>query len=579
MEKYLENYSRWLESAKVNEETKKELIGIKNNDSEIKERFSQNLVFGTGGLRSTMKAGTNGMNIYTVAQATQGLADYINKQNLGSRGVVIAYDSRLNSELFAKTSAAVLAANEIPVYIFDELRPTPILSFAIRELGCIAGINITASHNPKEYNGYKTYWEDGAQLSLERADEVSAAIRAADIFDDIKSTDYDLAVKNGKIRILEKDFDEKYIEAVIGQQVNKSAFAEIESNPLKVVYTPLHGTGYRLVPEVLRRVGMGEENIFTVDEQMNPDGNFTGVDYPNPEFPEVFECGKKIAEEIGSDLIIATDPDADRVGTMVKTKNGEFVTLTGNQIGALLTEYIVTAYERTNRMPPEPYIVKTIVTTELVTKFCRDHNILMYNVLTGFKFIGEVIKKHEDAGHGTFLLGFEESYGYLKGTYARDKDAVVATMLICEMAAYYRSKGMTLHDALIAMFEQYGYYKEGVANIAMPGLDGADKIKNMLNNLRNDPPKTLAGEKVIAIRDYEKKTICDLRTGETSDTGLPVSNVLYFETEKNNVAVIRPSGTEPKVKLYFLVHGITEEAADNTVEAFKRDMNTIIGIY
>ncbi len=578
MEQYLEHYQRWLTSSKVDEATKAELAAIGQDDTELRIRFSAPMTFGTAGLRSVMKAGISCMNVYTVAHATQGLADFIIAEGEGQRTVVIAYDSRNNSRLYAETSAQVLAANGIRCYLFSELRPTPVLSFAVRELGCIAGINITASHNPKEYNGYKTYWQDGAQLSLEQADAVYACINAVDIFDGVKKMSYEEALQAGLITVLERDFDEKYMEKVVAEQVNPAAFDEVKDTPLKVVYTPLHGAGYRLVPEVLRRVGLPQDCLITVDAQMDPDGNFTGVEYPNPEIAAVYTEGIRLAKEVDSDLIIATDPDADRVGTMVRTESGEFVPLTGNQIGALLTEYIVTAYERTGTMPPEPFMVKTIVSTELVTRFCKDHNILLYNVLTGFKFIGEMIVKHENLGHGSFLLGFEESYGYLKGTYARDKDAVVATMLICEMAAYYRTKGMTLYDALQSLYDRYGHYREGVANVAMPGLDGADRIKAMLDGLRATPPATLAGEKLAYVRDYETQLITELATGKTESTGLPKSNVLYFETTEGNVAVIRPSGTEPKVKLYLLVHGDTAAEAERVAAAFKNDMSAAVGI-
>lgn len=566
MEKYLENYIRWLESDKVDSQTKNELRTIENDETEKKLRFSQNLSFGTAGLRSTMKAGTNGMNIYTVSQATQGLADFINKQKLGSRGVVIAYDSRNNSELFAQTSAAVLAANDIPVYIFDELRPTPVLSFAIRELGCIAGINITASHNPKEYNGYKTYWEDGAQLSLEQADIVSAYIAKTDIFDGVKSIDFDRALADGTIEIVGAEIDDAYIENVIAQRVDKNAIPAV-ADELKIVYTPLHGCGYRLVPETLRLCGV--KHLYTVWQQMILDGDFPTVAQPNPEYHEALTLGRDLAQKVGSDLVIATDPDADRVGIMVRSHDGSFITLTGNQVGSLLLDYILTAYENTGTMPSDPYAVKTIVTTEMATKICAEHNVEIFNVLTGFKFIGEVIKKHDDIGVGHYLFGFEESYGYLKGTYARDKDSVVAVMLITEMAAYYKAKGMTLYDAVKALYERYGYYKEATINVVMKGLDGLEKMAALMEGIRNDPPTMLGGREVISMRDYLTETITDLRTGEKCPTGLPKSNVLYFETTGGNVVVIRPSGTEPKVKIYLLVNGKCEKCADETMRLFR----------
>ena len=466
---YKQEYQKWLASDKVDEATKKELLALDGNDEEIKFRFISYLAFGTGGLRGTMIAGMNAMNVYTVAHATQGFANLILKEGMADRGVVIAHDSRNNSDLFSRVTAEVFAANGIKVYFFDSLRPTPVLSFAIRYLGTIAGVNVTASHNPKEYNGYKAYWEDGAQLSLEQADLVSSYINATDIFDGVKRMDFDTAVAEGKIEIVGTVIDDAFIQNVTAQLVDKTAIPSI-ADDLKVVYTPLHGCGHRLVPEVLRLCGL--KHLYTVGEQMVIDGNFPTVKSPNPEYPEALSLGVKLAEKVGSDLVLATDPDADRVGIMVRNSENKFVTITGNQVGALLLDYILTAYENTNTMPEKPYAVKTIVTTELATKICREHNVDLYNVLTGFKFIGEVIKNHDDIGNGNYLLGFEESYGYLKGTYARDKDSVVASMLIVEMAAYYKAKGMTLYDALVKMFEKYGHFTENTVNVTMPGLDG-----------------------------------------------------------------------------------------------------------
>lgn len=563
---YLENYKRWLSSDKVDENTKAELRSIERNNEEIEYRFIKSLEFGTAGLRGIMCAGTNAMNVYTVAHATQGLADLINKEGAGSRGVAVGYDSRNNSELFAKTAARVLAANNVKVMIYDGIRPTPMLSFAVRELHCIAGVNITASHNPKQYNGYKAYWEDGAQLPPDHAKTVSKFIEAADIFDDVKLIDFDDAVKSGMIRYISPEIDELYMKNVIAEAVDPEVISKV-ADDLRVVYTPLHGTGYRIIPEALKRVGM--KNIYPVAEQMVPDGNFPTVSFPNPEYPEVFELGIKLAEKVGSDLIIATDPDADRTGVMSRDSSGKFVCLTGNQVGALLLEYIITAYEK-NGMPENPYAIKTIVTSELVTAICRAHNIRLFNVLTGFKFIGEVIKKYEKTGHDNYIFGFEESYGYLKGTYARDKDSVVATMLICEMAAYYKTKNMTLCDALEGLYERYGYYCEGVAGIYMEGLDGVRKMKALMDNLRNNPPAELAGYKVTERRDYLNDTVVDTETGKVTSTGLPSSNVLYFKTEADDIIVMRPSGTEPKIKIYILAHGSNRENVDEKISAYKK---------
>ena len=567
---YLENYKRWLESDKVDDATKAELRAIKDDDEEIKLRFVKSLEFGTAGLRGVMMAGTNAMNIYTVAQATQGFADLINKVGKAERGVAVAFDSRNNSELFAHCAASVLAANGIKVYIFDSLRPTPVLSFAVRELHTIAGINITASHNPKQYNGYKAYWEDGAQLPPDHAATVSEFIAAADIFDDVKTVDFDEAVNGGIIEYISEAVDEAYMKNVIGEAVNPGIIQKV-ADTLEIVYTPLHGAGYKMIPEVLSRVGL--KHIDVVDEQMVLDGDFPTLSYPNPEFPEAFELGIKLAEKVNSDLIIATDPDADRVGIMSRDKTGKFVRLTGNQVGALLLDYIITAYEETG-MPENPYAVKTIVSTEMITKICAEHKIRLHNVLTGFKFIGEVIKEYEVTGHDNYIFGFEESYGYLKGTYARDKDAVVASMLLCEMAAYYSTKNMTLCDALQGLYDRYGYYGEGVANIFMEGLDGVERMKALMNRLRNDPPEELAGYKVIERRDYLNDTVLDVKTGKVTSTGLPSSNVLYYVTEVGDVVVIRPSGTEPKIKIYILAHDADKASLDKKIAAYAKVTDT-----
>ncbi|MBQ8509741.1 MAG: phospho-sugar mutase [Clostridia bacterium] len=568
---YKENYERWLASDKVDEASKAELRAIADNDEEIKFRFIKDLEFGTGGLRGTMVAGTNAMNVYTVAHATQGLADLINKEGKADMGVAVGYDSRNNSKLFAETASRVLAANGVKVKLFTGIRPTPVLSFAVRELKCIAGINITASHNPKQYNGYKAYWEDGAQLPPDHAKTVSSFIAAADIFDDVKLISLEEGLASGLISYIPEELDEIYMKNVMAEAVNPDVIAQV-ADDLEIVYTPLHGAGHRLVPEVLRR--MGFKHIDTVDEQMVLDGNFPTVSFPNPEYPAVFELGIKLAEKVGSDLIIATDPDADRVGIMARDKSGKFVSITGNQVGALLLDYIITAYENTNTMPENPYAVKTIVSTEMVTKICAAHNIRLFNVLTGFKFIGEVIKKYEVTGHDNYIFGFEESYGYLKGTYARDKDSVVATMLLSEMAAYYKTKGMTLCDALNSLYERYGCYNEGAANIYMEGLDGLEKMKQLMDELRSDPPAELAGHRVVERRDYLKDEVLDVDTGKITSTGLPTSNVLYFRTDLDDVIVIRPSGTEPKIKIYILANGESMDAVNEKIAAYAKVTDT-----
>ncbi len=576
MEQHIRDaYERWLTSPKTDDETKAELEAIKGDEDEITSRFMSYLAFGTGGLRGHMAAGTNRMNVYTVAHATQGLAELIKREGAEARGVAVACDSRNNSALFSKTAAEVLAGNGIKVYIYDGLRPTPMLSFAVRYHGCIAGINITASHNPKEYNGYKAYWEDGAQLSPEQADVVSESMGRVDIFDGVLRCDFDKGVADGIITVIGEETDEAYMKCVLAEAVNPDAVKN-EAENLKIVYTPLFGAGYKMVPRVLKKIGV--KHLYPVEYESIPNGDFPGLKNPNPEFKEAFGRGLELAEKVGSNLIIATDPDCDRVGVMAKTKSGEFVTITGNQMGALLLDYIISAYRERGTMPDEPYAVKTIVSTELVSKICEENGVELYNVLTGFKFIGEVIKQHEAAGHGTYIFGFEESYGYLKGTYARDKDAVVASMLITEMAAYYSAKGMTLADALGVLYERYGYYREVTKSIMMEGLDGAERISGLMTKLREESPREFAGRRVTHIRDYKAKTITELSTGKVSGTGLPESNVMYFSIEGGDVIVARPSGTEPKIKLYFLAGDATAEASDEKVAAYQKSLFDFLGV-
>ncbi len=563
---YIENYNRWLTSDKTDDDTKAELAAIKDNDEEIKLRFYQSLQFGTAGLRGTMNAGTNAMNVYTVSQATQALATLIKEEGADamSRGVAIACDSRNNSELFSKRAAEVLAANGIKVYIFESLRPTPVLSFAIRHLNCIAGINITASHNPKEYNGYKAYWEDGAQLPPEHAQKVSDIIDVTDIFDGVLSIPFEDGIKNGLIEIIGEEVDAVYLENVYAQAIDTEMIKEM-ADDIKIVYTPLHGAGYKLVPRVIDMLGF--KNLYMVKEQSEPDGNFPTTPFPNPEFKDVFNPGIKLAKEIGSDLIIATDPDADRVGIAVRVGD-DFVTMTGNQVGAILLEYIITALKNTGKMPNGAYAVKSFVSTELVSKIAAVNGVKLYNVFTGFKYIGEVIKREEKPGVAEFLLGFEESYGYLRGTYARDKDAVVGTMLICEVAAYYKKRGMTLYDAMQEIYNKYGFYRDGVDNITMKGLDGIDRMKRIMKKLREEPPKTLAGVDVDTVIDYNIPCEYNLKTGEKTMLDTGTTNTVYFKCG-DDVVVIRPSGTEPKIKLYYLVSEKTAEGADEKVAKFK----------
>ena len=570
MKDFWNTYYKWLKSDALNTTEKAELRAIEKNEDEIALRFSSALSFGTAGLRGTMKTGLNAMNVHTVAHATQGLANLIVREGRAADGVAIACDSRNNSQLFAETAASVLAANGIKVYLFDSLRPTPELSFALRELGCVAGINITASHNPKEYNGYKAYWEDGAQLPPEHADTVAAEIARLDIFADVQKMPLQEALNRGIVTVIGEEMDEKYLSNVAAQAVNPDAIAAV-ANELKIVYTPLHGTGYRLVPAILRRVGL--KHLYTVDEQMVIDGNFPTVKKPNPEYPEAFVLGIEVANKVGSDLVIATDPDADRVGVMSRTPDGSFTTITGNQMGALLVDYIITAYKETNTMPHNPYVVKSIVTSELAAKICAANGVKMHNVLTGFKFIGEVIKNYEKTGDGSFLFGFEESYGYLKGTYARDKDAVVTAMLICEMTAFYKKRGMTLSDALTALFEKYGFCLERNVEIYMEGLTGPARMAALMDGLRNNPPTEFGGVAVTLVGDYGAGTITE--GGEVRPTGLPSSNVLYYRLANGDVIVARPSGTEPKIKFYYMLEAADCTDAEAKLASYQKSLNAL----
>ena len=574
MEEFMTRYHQWLASDKVDEETKAELRALEGNNDEIEFRFGSYMTFGTGGLRSKMGAGCGMMNVYTVAQSTEGVARVI--ETLGdeakNRGVIIGYDSRNNSALYARRCAEVLTAHGIKVYLFDELRPTPMLSAGVRHYGCIAGINITASHNPAEYNGYKLYWEDGAQPTAEMADYVSSFIYSTDIFEGVPTRDQ---VKEELITMVGRDFDEFFIEKCIGEQVYPDVIGR-EADHLEVVYTPLCGAGYRMVPEVLRRIGV--KHLSTVDCQMTPDGNFPGLAKPNPEYPAAFAEGIKVAAQVKSDLIIATDPDCDRVGVMARDRDGEFKCITGNQMGSLLLDYIFCALEEQGKLPVDAYAIKTIVTSEMATKICAVHNVELYNVLTGFKFIAEVIGEHEERGEGTYMLGYEESYGYMKGNYSRDKDGVVASMLICEMAAYYSLKGMTLIDAVNALYEKYGYYMENSAEIYMEGLDGKEQIAGLMEKLRAANPAEIAGSTVVNIRDYLAETSKNMITGEVTGTGLPKSNVMYWAAENGNVVVARPSGTEPKIKFYILANGADRASAEANTTACTNALEDMLGM-
>ncbi len=566
-------YKKWLANKDLDGELRTELTAIENDPKEIEERFSFPLAFGTGGLRGIIRAGTNGMNIYTVAQATQGLAELVKQDGGAEMGVVIASDTRIKSDVFSEISARVLAANGIRAYLFDAPRPTPELSFALRHLHAKAGINVTASHNPSIYNGYKAYWEDGAQISPEQADVVSAAIEKVDIFTGVKLVSFEEGKKAGLIQIIGQEVDEAYMKVVLAERIRPNAIPDV-ADDFKVVYTPFHGTGRILVPEVLKRAGL--KHLYCVPEQMVPDGRFPTVKSPNPEDKAGFALAMKIAEENGCDLLIGTDPDADRAGVIVRASNGEFVPLTGNQIGVMLLSYIIEARKLENKLPANAAAVKSIVSTKLADKICEASGVAMINVLTGFKFIGEKIKEFEETGSHTYIFGFEESYGYLSGTYARDKDAVCASLLITEMAAFYRARGKSLYEVLCGIFEKYGYYSEGIGTIVLPGLDGLAKMASLMDGLRQNPPKEIAGVKVASVADYQTGVITDA-DGKTAPTGLPVSNVLFYTLENGDSVVIRPSGTEPKIKLYYLVSDKTKEAAEEKRNAYKAAFEKLLG--
>lgn len=557
---YKEVYEQWLSNPYFDEATKEELKNIAEDDNEIKERFYMDLEFGTAGLRGIIGAGTNRMNIYVVRRATQGLANYIAKVDKKSQGVAIAYDSRHMSPEFAEEAALCLAANGIKAYIFESLRPTPELSFAVRHLGCVAGINVTASHNPPEYNGYKVYWEDGAQITPPHDSGIMGEVKSISDWNTVKTIDKAEAEKAGLFQVIGKEVDDAYMAELKKQVLHMDAI-KAEGKNLKVVYTPLHGTGNISAKRILKELGF--ENVYVVKEQELPDGDFPTVSYPNPEAAEAFELGLKLAKEVDADLVLATDPDADRLGVRVKDKNGEYHDLTGNMSGCLLANYEISQKKAINgSLPEDGALIKTIVTTNLADAIAKGYGVKLIEVLTGFKFIGQQILGFEQSGKGSYLFGFEESYGCLIGTYARDKDAIVATMALCEAAAYYKTQGKTLWDAMIEMYEQFGYYKDAIQSVTMKGIEGLQKIQEIMNSLRQNPPAEFAGHKVVAVRDYKADTITDVATGAVKPTGLPNSNVLYYELTDDAWVCVRPSGTEPKVKFYYGVKGTSLADAD-----------------
>lgn len=565
MTDYLKAYEQWLQDPYFDEATKKELEGIRNDDKEIKERFYTDLEFGTAGLRGIIGAGTNRMNVYTVRKATQGLANYINKSQADNKCVAIAFDSRRMSPEFADEAALCLAGNGIKAYVFESLRPTPELSYAVRELGCIAGINITASHNPPEYNGYKVYWEDGAQITPPHDKGIMDEVKAVTDYSTVKTMDKSAAVAEGLYEQIGAAIDDKYIEELKKQVIHWDSIKEVGKD-IKIVYTPLHGTGNIPARRVLAEIGF--ENVYVVPEQELPDGEFPTVSYPNPEAEEAFTLALKLAKEKDADLVLATDPDADRLGVYVKdSKTGEYITLTGNMSGCLLADYEISQIKETKGLPDDGHLIKTIVTSNMADAIAKYYDVDLIEVLTGFKYIGQQILGFEQANKGTYLFGFEESYGCLIGTHARDKDAIVATMALCEAAAYYKTKGMTLWDAMIAMYERYGYYKDAIQSITLKGIEGLDKIQQILTTLRENTPAEVGGYKVLSARDYQADTIKNLTTGEVTPTGLPKSNVLYYDLEDNAWLCVRPSGTEPKVKFYYGIVGESLEDADKKSEA------------
>lgn len=563
---YLNKYQEWISNPYFDEATRAELTALKDNDKEIQERFYKDLEFGTGGLRGILGAGVNRMNLYTVRRATQGLANTVKKHGGESKGVAIAHDSRRMSPEFALDSALCLAANGIHAYLFESLRPTPELSFAVRELGCIAGIVITASHNPAEYNGYKVYWEDGAQITYPKDEEIISEVNAITDFSAAKTMTKEEALNKGLLTMIGKEIDDKYMAELKKLVINPISD---DGREMKIVYTPLHGTGNLPVRRVLKELGFN--NVYVVPEQELPDGNFTTVGYPNPEDPKVFILAKQLADKVGADIILATDPDADRLGIMVRDENNEFVLFNGNMTGALICEYEFSQKAEQGKLPKNAALVKTIVTGNISDKIAEHYNAKLIEVLTGFKYIGEQIKFFEQSGSNEYVFGYEESYGCLVGTHARDKDAVVAVMCLCEAAAYYKSKGISLYQQMNNIYKKYGYFKESLVSVTLKGIEGMQKIKDIMESYRENPPKAAGDYKVLKLRDYKKDTITNIETGAVTPTGLPKSDVLYFDLNDNAWCAVRPSGTEPKIKFYFGVKGSSMEDADQKLNNLVSD--------
>lgn len=571
---YKEQYDFWLKDSYFDEDTKKELLAIQGDEKEIEERFYKDLEFGTGGLRGIIGAGTNRMNIYTVRKATQGLANYILKQGGQEKGVAIAYDSRNMSPEFADVAACCLAANGIKAYVFDELRPTPELSFALRTLGCISGIVVTASHNPPEYNGYKVYWEDGAQVTAPKDKEIIEEVNHVTDYHTVKTMDKEAAMQADLYQVIGKEIDDAYMAELKKQILHPEIIQEV-ADDIKIVYTPLCGTGNKPVRRILSELGF--KNVYVVPEQENPDPKFTTLDYPNPEDPKAFTYALRLAKEKNADVVLATDPDADRLGIYaLDTKTGEYVPFTGNMSGMLIAEYIMRERTALGLMPENPALVKTIVTTNMADVMTKEYNVKEIEVLTGFKFIGEQIKLFEQTGSNQYIFGLEESYGCLAGTHARDKDAVVAVMCLCEVAAWCKKNHMTLWDEMLAMYEKYGYFKEDLYTITLKGIDGTKQIAAMMEALRSNPPKEFGDLKVVSFRDYKTGIVRDMETGEETGTGLPESNVLYFDLTNDSWCCARPSGTEPKIKFYMGVKGNSLQDATEKVAKLTADLKAVL---
>lgn len=562
---YMDQFQFWLEDDYFDEKTKEELSAIRDNAGEIEDRFYKELEFGTGGLRGVIGAGTNRMNVYTVRKATQGLANYILKQGGQDKGVAIAYDSRFMSPEFADEAALCMAANGIKAYVFESLRPTPELSFALRTLGCISGIVVTASHNPPEYNGYKVYWEDGAQVTAPKDKEIITEVKNVTDYHTVKTMGKEEAMAAGLYQVIGQEIDDAYMEELKKQIIHPEVIQAV-ADDIKIVYTPLNGTGNMPVRRILSELGF--KHVYVVPEQEMPDPQFTTLDYPNPEDPKAFTYALKLAKEKQADIVLATDPDADRLGIYaLDTKSGEYVPFTGNMSGMLIAEYILRERTATNTMPKNPAMIKTIVTTNMADLIAEAYQTRLIEVLTGFKFIGEQIKLFEESGSNQYVFGLEESYGCLAGTHARDKDAIVAVMCLCEVAAWCKKQGITVWDQMIAMYEKYGYFKEDMYTITLKGIEGSKQIAQMMDQLRANPPKEFGELKVRTFRDYETNRVIDLSTGEETVTGLPKSNVLYFDLTNDSWCCARPSGTEPKIKFYMGVKGSSLEDAKAKVEA------------